>query len=48
MNNNNFNRVALCKTLVQVELIQRLLVAGLATQKVSNFLSQQGLQWNVI
>ena len=35
MNKSNFNRVALCKTLVQAELIQRLLVAGLATQTLS-------------
>lgn len=39
MNNGNFNRVALCKTLVQAELIQRLLVAGLATQNLSQQLS---------
>lgn len=35
MNNSNFNGVALCKTFVQAELIQRLLVAGLATQNLS-------------
>lgn len=35
MNNSNFNGVALCKTLVQAELIQKLLVAGLATQNLS-------------
>lgn len=35
MNNSNFNRVSLCKTLVHVELIHKLLVAGLATQNFS-------------
>lgn len=39
MNNSNFNRVALCKTFVQVELIQRLLVAGLATQNLDRQLA---------
>ena len=35
MNNTNFNGVALCKTLVQAELIQRHIVAGFATQNLS-------------